>query len=90
MVYTYSDDKKLFKKSREIWNNITESIGINNAENFVKTIEDNGDEYIEVVLNKNKNFVKVNHKNNNELIIVLDSIVNGFLQTYVVQYKYNT
>ena len=90
MVYTYSDDKKLFKKSREIWNNITESIGINNAENFVKTIEDNGDEYIEAVLNKNKNFVKVNHKNNNELIIVLDSIVNGFLQTSVVQYKYNT
>ena len=90
MVYTYSDDKKLFKKSREIWNNITESIGINNAENFVKTIEDNGDEYIEAVLNKNKNFVKVNHKHNNELIIVLDSIVNGFLQTSVVQYKYNT
>ena len=90
MVYTYSDDKKLFKKSREIWNNITESIGINNAENFVKTIEDNGDEYTEVVLNKNKNFVKVNHKNNNELIIVLDSIVNGFLQTSVVEYKYNT
>ena len=89
MMYTYSDDKKLFKKSREIWNNITESIGINNAENFVKTIEDNGDEYIEAVLNKNKNFVKVNHKNNNELIIVLDSIVNGFLQTSVVQYKYN-
>ena len=87
MVYTYSDNKKLFKKSREIWNNITESIGINNAENFVKTIEDI---YIEAVLNKNKNFVKVNHKNNNELIIVLDSIVNGFLQTSVVQYKYNT
>ena len=90
MVYIYSDDKNLFKKCREIWNNITESIGINNAENFVKTTEDNGDEYIEAVLNKNTNFVKVNHKNKNELIVVLDSIVNGFPQTSVAQYKYNT
>ena len=80
MVYNCSDNKNLFKKCREIWNNITESIGINNAENFVKTTEDNGDEYIESVLKKNKNFVKVNHKNNNELIIVLDSIVNGFVK----------
>ena len=58
-MYIYSDDKKLFKKGREIWNNITESIGINNAENFVKTTEDNDDEYIEAVLNKNTSFVKV-------------------------------
>ena len=60
------------------------------AENFVKNTEDNGDECIEAVLNKNTNLVKVNHKNNNEFIIVLDSIVNGFPQTSVVQYKYNT
>ena len=80
MVYNCSDNKSLFIKCREIWNNTTESIGINNAENFVKTTEDNGDEYIEAVLKKKKNFVKVNHKNNNELIIVLDSIVNGFVK----------
>ena len=86
IVYIYSDDKKLFKNCREIWNNITESIGKNNAENFVKTTTDNDDEYIEAVLNKNTSFVKVNHKNKNELIIVLDSIVNGFAQTSVVQY----
>ena len=85
-MYIYSDDKKLFKNCREIWNNITESIGKNNAENFVKTTADNDDEYIEAVLNKNTSFVKVNHKNKNELIIVLDSIVNGFAQTSVVQY----
>ena len=89
-MYIYNDDKKLFKKYRQIWTNITESIGVNNAENFVKTTEDNDDEYIEVVLNKNTNFAKVNHKNKNELIIVLDSIFNGFPQTSVVQYKYNT
>ena len=59
IVYIYSDDKKLFKNCREIWNNITESIGKNNAENFVKTTADNDDEYIEAVLNKNTSFVKV-------------------------------
>ena len=59
MVYNCSDNKNLFKKCREIWNNITESIGINNAENFVKTTEDNGDEYIEAVLKKIKTLLKL-------------------------------
>ena len=59
MVCIYSDDKKLSKKCREIWNNVTESIGINNAENFVKTTEDNGDEYIEAVLKKIKTLLKL-------------------------------
>ena len=45
---------------------------------------------MEAVLNKNTSFVKFFHKKKNELIIVLDSIVNGFPQTSVVQYKYNT
>ena len=59
MVYNCSDNKNLFKKCREIWNNITESIGINNAENFVKTTEDNGDEYIEAVLKKIKTLLQL-------------------------------
>ena len=79
IVYIYSDDKKLVKICREIWNNITESIGINNAENLLKLLKINGDEYIEAVLNKNASFVKVNHKNKSELVIVLDSIVKWFL-----------
>ena len=69
-------------------NNITESIGINNPENFVKTTEDNGDEYIEVNVNKNANFVQGNYKNRNELIIVLDSVIDGYLQNSLVQYRY--
>ena len=40
-------------------NNITESIGINNPENFVKTTEDNGAEYIEVNVNKMQTLLKV-------------------------------
>ena len=32
-----SDDKELFRKCREIWNKITELIGINNGTDFVET-----------------------------------------------------
>ena len=38
----HSDDKKLFKKLREIWNGVIKIIGKNNANDFVKnTIDDN-------------------------------------------------
>ena len=52
--------KKLFFKCREIWNKIAELEGINNAQNFVKTTEDNGDEYIAVDVHKNTSFVEGN------------------------------
>ena len=52
VMYIQIDDKELFRKCRAIWNKITELIGINNTENFVKTTEDNGDKYIEVDLIK--------------------------------------
>ena len=84
----HSDDKELFKKRRETWNDITESIGINNTESFVKTTEDIGDEYIELDETKNTNFVEGNHKNRTELIIVLDSVIDSHLQTSLVQYIY--
>ena len=42
----HSDDKELFRKCREIWNKITELIGINNAPDFVETTLDDGDEFI--------------------------------------------
>ena len=103
--YIYAD-KILFKKSdykyfiryndvydskiRPLQLKIYNFYSINNSENFGKNTKDNGDECIEAVLKENTNFVKVNHKNNNELIIVLHFIVNGFLQTSVVQYKHNT
>ena len=44
----HSDDKELFRKCREIWNKITELIGINNAQDFVETTLDDGDEFIMV------------------------------------------
>ena len=34
----HSDDKELFRKCREIWNKITELIGINNAKDIVEAL----------------------------------------------------
>ena len=42
-----SDDKEFFKKCREIWNKITELIGIDDPTDFVETnLDDDEDEFI--------------------------------------------
>ena len=51
-MYVHNNDKKLFRKCREIWNRITELTGINNAEDFVETALDDGDEFIAVDVHK--------------------------------------
>ena len=48
----HSGNEKLFRKCREIWNKITESIGINNAQDFVETTLHDGDEFIMVDVHK--------------------------------------
>ena len=63
LVPIYSNDKELFRKCREIWNKITELIGINNAPDFVETTSDDGDEFIMVDVEKNTTAVRDNHKN---------------------------
>ena len=60
-----------FLKSTEIWNKITESIGINNAPDFVETTND-GDESITAYVHKNTSVVRDNHRN--KAIIVLHSV----------------
>ena len=40
----HSDDKELFRKCREIWNKITELIGINDIPDSVETTLDDGDD----------------------------------------------
>ena len=80
----HKDDKELFRKCREIWNKITELIGINNAKDFVETTLDNGDEFIMVDVHKNTSFVGVN--NINKLVIVLHSVIDDYLQTSLVQH----
>ena len=64
--------------------------GINNAQDFVKTTLDDGDEFIMANVHKNTSFVGNN--NRNKLVIVLHSLIDDYLQTSLVQhinkYKY--
>ena len=84
--FIHNDDKELFRKYREIWNKITELIGINNAPDFVETTLNDGDEFITVDVHKNTSFVRGN--NINKLVIVLHSAINNYLQTSLVQHRY--
>ena len=84
--FIHNDDKELFRKYREIWNKITELIGINNAPDFVETTLNDGDECITVDVHKNTSFVRGN--NINKLVIVLHSAINNYLQTSLVQHRY--
>ena len=59
----HSDDKEFFRKCREIWNKITELIGINNAQDFVETTLNEGDKFLMVDVHKNTSFVRVNYRN---------------------------
>ena len=82
VMFIYNDDKEFFRKCREIWNKITELIGINNAQDFVETTLDDGDEFIMVDVHKNTSLVRGNYRN--KLIIVLHSVINDYLQTSLV------
>ena len=86
VMHIHSDDKELFRKCREIWNKITELIGINNAQNFVETTLDDGDEFIMADVHKNTSFVTGNYRN--KLVIVLYSVIYDYLQTSLVQHRY--
>ena len=86
VMHIHSDDKELFRKCREIWNKITELIGINNAQDFVETTLDDGDEFIMVDVHKNTSFVTGNYRN--KLVIVLYSVIYDYLQTSLVQHTY--
>ena len=75
-MFTHNDDKELFGKGREIWNNITESIGINNTKDFVGTTLDDGDEFIEADVHKHTSFVEGNYRD--KLVKVLHFVINDY------------
>ena len=79
-----NDDKEVFKKCNEIWINITASIGINKAIDFVKTNLDYDDS--ESIMVENTSFV--DNSNKNEPLIVLDSVIGNYLKTSLVQRRY--
>ena len=76
--------KEFFRKCREIWNKITELIGINNPRDFVETDSD----YADVC--KNTSFVlEDNYRyGHNKVVIVLHSVINDYLKTSLVQHRY--
>ena len=84
IVYIEKNDEELFKKCREIWNKITELIGINHTPDFVRTNSDD-DEFIIANVHENTSFVEGNYEN--KLLIVLDSVFNNYPQTSLVQVK---
>ena len=53
----------------------------NNTQDFVETTE-----FIMVDVQKNTSFVEVNYRN--KLVIVLHFVINDYLQTSFVQYRY--
>ena len=83
----HSDDKELFRKCREIWNKITELIGIDDPTDFVETtLDDNEDEFIMLEVEKNTSAVRDKYRN--DLVFVFHSVLNEFPQTSLVQYRY--
>ena len=81
----HSDDKEFFRKCREIWNKITELIGINDIPDFVETTLDD-DEFIIVDVHKTTGPVRDKYRNN--FVTVLHSVFNNYHQTSLVQYRY--
>ena len=82
-----SDDKEFFKKCREIWNKITELIGIDDPTDFVETnLDDDEDEFIMLEVEKNTSAVRDKYRN--DLVFVFHSVLNEFPQTSLVQYRY--
>ena len=51
-----SNDEELFRKLRQIWNKIIKLIGIDNAPDYIKTMNDH-DQFIMVDVHKNISFV---------------------------------
>ena len=86
-VPIHSDDKKLFRKCREIWNKINELIGINDPIDFVEaTLDNDADEFIMLEVEKNTSAVRDKYRN--DLVFVFHSVLNEFPQTSLVQYRY--
>ena len=88
VIFIYNDDKEFFRKCREIWNKITELIGINNPRDFVET--DSDDEFIMVDVHKNTSFVLEENciYGHNKVLIYFHSVFHGYLQKPLVQHRY--
>ena len=90
-IFIYNDDKEFCTKCREIWNKITELIGINCPRYFVESNSDYDDElFIMADVHENRNFVlEDNHRyGQKKAVIVLHSVINDYLKTSLGQHRY--
>ena len=78
-----SNDKKFFIKCRQIQNKISELMKIDNSNDFV-IIDDYGDEY--VVLDIEKNTSAIRDKHRNDLVFVFTPVINNSLNALLFQY----
>ena len=75
MMIHWNSDDGFFQTMREIWNEITKLIGINNAPDFVQyTLYDNS-RYIEVGVLGNTSFAK-SYCLEDRIILVLHYVIN--------------
>ena len=79
------DHEEFLMKCGEIWNKIAELMVIHNPDDFVE-IDDYGDEFI--MLEIEKNTTAVRDENKNDLAFVFTCVINNLLQTSLVQYRY--
>ena len=63
---------------------IIKLIGINDAESFVETTLDDGDEFITAGVYRNTSFVEGNYRNN-KVVMVLHSVITDYLRASLVQ-----
>ena len=89
VMFIHNDDKEFFRKCREIWNKIIELIGINNPTDFVE-VDDDTNEFITADVYKSTSFVvEGNYEcRYNKVVIVLQSVINDYLKTSLVQQRY--
>ena len=78
-----SDDKEFIRKCEEIWDKITEFIGIHNPDDFVETTSDDYDEFIVVDVHKNTSFDERYYSG--KLVIVLHSVIDNYLEASSIQ-----
>ena len=80
-----SNGEECFRKRDEIWNKITDLIGINNSHDF---IENDDDENEFIMLEAEKNTSAIRDKYRNDLVFVFTSVFKNLPQTLLVQYRY--
>ena len=80
-MHIYNDDKEFFRKCVEIWDKITELIGMNNHTYFLKADEDN-ELFIMANVHKNTSFaIEDNCRyGHNKVVIVLNSVLMTVLK----------